>query len=164
MEYRITLAIDLCTALTLRFLAASWWKIHSHVVEFLSAIFARFRVRFQTSPRFVLWILFTVGNVDRDIGRYSDIAVDTRSTVGRYSVDTRSTLGWQSVDISVDSRSTLGRDMVDSRSRCVSADIAFCSPTLRRLFVDTSPTLRRHIADSWSILDQYTGQDFGRSV
>ena len=39
MEYRITLAIDHCTALTFRFLAASWWKIHSHVVEFLSAIF-----------------------------------------------------------------------------------------------------------------------------
>ena len=42
MEYQITLAIDRCTALTFRFLAASWWKIHSHVVEFLSAIFARF--------------------------------------------------------------------------------------------------------------------------
>ena len=44
MEYRITLAIDHCTALTFRFLAASWWKIHSHVVEFLSAIFTHFYV------------------------------------------------------------------------------------------------------------------------
>ena len=43
-------------------------------------------------------ILFTVGNVDRDIGRHSgrhsvDIAIDTRSIVGRQSVDTRSTVG-----------------------------------------------------------------------
>ena len=37
----------------------------------------------------------TVGNVDRDIGRYS---VDSRSTPGR-----------QSVDIAVDSWSTVGR-------------------------------------------------------
>ena len=47
-------------------------------------------------------ILFTVGNVDRDIGRYS----------GRQSVDSRSILGRHSVD----SRSTLGRYSVDSRS------------------------------------------------
>ena len=33
------------------------------------------------------WILFTVGNVDRDIGRYSG------RYSGRHSVDTRSTLG-----------------------------------------------------------------------
>ena len=38
MEYRITLAVGRCTALTLRFLATSWWKIHLHVVEFLAAI------------------------------------------------------------------------------------------------------------------------------
>ena len=44
MECRITLATDRCTALTFRFLVASWWRIHSHVVEFLSAIFARFHV------------------------------------------------------------------------------------------------------------------------
>ena len=55
-------------------------------------------------------ILFTVGNVDRDIGRYSGRhSVDSRSTVGRYSVDTRSILGRQSVDIAVDSRSIVGR-------------------------------------------------------
>ena len=45
MEYRITLASDCCTALTLRFLVASWWKIPSHVVKFLSRIFACFHVR-----------------------------------------------------------------------------------------------------------------------
>ena len=76
-----------------------------------------------------LRILFTVGNVDRGIGRYSGRysgrhsgrqSVDTRSTVGRYSVDnrsivgrqsvdTRSTVGRQSVDIAVDSRSTVCR-------------------------------------------------------
>ena len=33
MEYWIMLAIDRCTALTFGFLAASWWKIHSHVVD-----------------------------------------------------------------------------------------------------------------------------------
>ena len=39
MEYRITLAIDRCSALTFSFLAASWWKIHSH--QFVSS-FPRF--------------------------------------------------------------------------------------------------------------------------
>ena len=74
MEYRITLAVDGCTTLTLRFLAASWWKIHLHVVEFLSAIFAHFHVRLYIpsvrrclkSPRFVLYlhtILFVVWHV-----------------------------------------------------------------------------------------------------
>ena len=75
------------------------------------------------------WILFTVGNVDRDIGRYSGrhsgrysgrqsvdsrstvsrYSVASRSTVGRQSVDTRSTVYRQSVDIAVDSQSTVGR-------------------------------------------------------
>ena len=45
MEYRITLVSDRCTALMLRFLVASWWKIPSHVVEFLPRIFACFHVR-----------------------------------------------------------------------------------------------------------------------
>ena len=66
-------------------------------------------------------ILFTVGNVDRDIGRYSGRhsgrysgrqSVDSRSTVGRYSVASRSTVGRQSVD----TRSTVGRHSVDSQS------------------------------------------------
>ena len=36
-------------------------------------------------------ILFTMGNVDQDIGRYSGRqSVDSQSTVGRQSVDTRS--------------------------------------------------------------------------
>ena len=74
MEYRITLAVDGCTTLTLRFLAASWWKIHLHVVQFLSASFARFHVRLYIpsvrrclkSPRFVLYlhtILFVARHV-----------------------------------------------------------------------------------------------------
>ena len=74
MEYRIMLAVDGCTTLTLRFLAASWWKIHLHVVEFLSAIFSRFHVRLYIrsvrrclkSPRFVLYlhtILFVARHV-----------------------------------------------------------------------------------------------------
>ena len=44
MEYRITLTIDPYTTLTFRFLAASWSKIHSHIVELLSTIFGRFHV------------------------------------------------------------------------------------------------------------------------
>ena len=37
------------------------------------------------------WILFTAGNIDRAIGRYSGrYPVDTRSIVGRHSVETRS--------------------------------------------------------------------------
>ena len=74
MEYRITLAVDRCTTLTLKFLAASWWKIHLHFVEFLFAIFARFHVRLYIpsvrrclkSPRFVLYlhtILFVARHV-----------------------------------------------------------------------------------------------------
>ena len=51
MEYQITLEIDRCTALTFRFFVASWRKIHSQVVEFLSAIFARFDVRL-----YILWV------------------------------------------------------------------------------------------------------------
>ena len=73
-EYRITLAVDRCTTLTLKFLAASWWKIHFHFVEFLFAIFARFHVRLYIpsvrrclkSPRFVLYlhtILFVARHV-----------------------------------------------------------------------------------------------------
>ena len=63
------------------------------------------------------WILFTVGNVDRDIGRYSGRysgrqSVDSRSILGRQSVDSRSIVGRQSVD----TRSTLGRYSVDTRS------------------------------------------------
>ena len=62
-----------------------------------------------------------------------DVAVDTRSTLGRHSVDTR----W-----------IVGRYSVDSRSRCMSADIAF-------QVTDTSPTVGRQLADSWPILDRY---------
>ena len=65
MEYRITLAVDRCTTLAFRFLAASWWKIHLHVAELLSVVFARFHVHLcipwvslykgvLKSPRFVL--------------------------------------------------------------------------------------------------------------
>ena len=85
-----------------------------------------------------------------------DEAVDTRSIVGRHSVDSRSTLIRQSVD----SRSTLGRDTVDSRSRCVSADIAFHSPTLRRLFAETSPIVGRYLTNvlvsNWSTLGRWS--------
>ena len=64
MEYWFMLAIDRCTTLTFRFLAASWWKIHSQVVEFLPPIFARFDVRLYIpsvrrclkTPRFVLYL------------------------------------------------------------------------------------------------------------
>ena len=52
----------------------------------------------------LLWVMSTEISVD--------IAVDTRSIVGRHSVDSRSTLGRQSVD----TQSTLGRHSVDSRS------------------------------------------------
>ena len=41
--------IERCSALTFSFLAASWWKIHSRVLEFLSAVFARFHVRYTLS-------------------------------------------------------------------------------------------------------------------
>ena len=63
MEYRMTLAVDRCSALTFSFLAASWWKIHSHALEFLSAVF--FHVRYTLSiivrrclksPRFVPYL------------------------------------------------------------------------------------------------------------
>ena len=53
----------------------------------------------------LLWVMSTEISVDIAV----DIAVDSRSIVGRQSVDTRSTVGRQSVDIAVDSRSTVGR-------------------------------------------------------
>ena len=62
--------------------------------------------------RFLLWVMSTEIAVDiavdtrSTVGRYS---VDTRSIVGGHSVDTRSILGRQSVDIAVDSRSIVGR-------------------------------------------------------
>ena len=67
MEYRITLAVDRCTALAFRFLAASWWKIHLHIAELLSVVFAGFHVHLcipwvslykgvLKSPRFVLYL------------------------------------------------------------------------------------------------------------
>ena len=117
-----------------------------------------------------------------------------RSTVGRPSVDTRSIVGRHSVDSGSIQRSIVGRHSVNSRSRCVSADVAFRSPTLRRLFADTSPivgryltdvsvsnwsTLGRWSVDTWSIVrrqpldilvesrpivDRYIGRDFCRSV
>ena len=52
----------------------------------------------------LLWVMSTEILVDIAV----DIAVDSRSIVGRYSVDTRSTVGRQSVDIAIDSRSTVG--------------------------------------------------------
>ena len=50
---------------------------------------------FFKKPGYKKGILFTVGNVDREISVdiAVDIAVDTRSIVGRHSVDTWSTLG-----------------------------------------------------------------------
>ena len=53
----------------------------------------------------LLWVMSTETSVDIAV----DIAVDTRSIVGRHSVDSRSTLDRQSVDIAVDSRSIVGR-------------------------------------------------------
>ena len=62
-----------------------WHTAREHVVacDFDQHFVERFR------------ILFTVGNVDREISVdiAVDIAVDTRSIVGRHSVDTWSTLG-----------------------------------------------------------------------
>ena len=46
------LSKDHCTALTFRFLAESWWKIHSHIFEFLSVVFARFHVHL-----YIPWVL-----------------------------------------------------------------------------------------------------------
>jgi len=53
---------------------------------------------------FKFQIMFTVGNVDRYIGRHSiDIAVDSRSTVSRLSIHWRSRGG----RLSIDSRQTV---------------------------------------------------------
>ena len=69
VEYRIMLAIDCCTALTFRFLAVSWWKIHSHVIEFLSVIFARFHVRL-----YIPWVS-SYGGVWSLYSLYTDIVL-----------------------------------------------------------------------------------------
>ena len=103
-----------------------------------------------------LRIMFTVGNVDRYIGRRSGRqSIDTRSTLGRLSIESR-----PSVDrLSIDCRSSIDRHSVDCRPTYMSADIAFqvtdTSPTLGRHFADTWPTLRRYLADTSPILDRY---------
>ena len=66
MEYWLTLAIDRCIASTFSFFRwQSRWKIHSHVLELLSAVFARFHARYTLSiivrrclksPRFVPYL------------------------------------------------------------------------------------------------------------
>ena len=67
----------------------------------------------------LLWVMLTEISVDiavdtrSIVGRHS---VDSRSILGRHSVDSRSTLGRQSVDIAVDSRSIVGRHSVETRS------------------------------------------------
>ena len=55
MEYRITLAIDRCSALTFSFLAASWWKIRSH--QFVSSF-----------PRFLPFFMSVIPLVSSDGG------------------------------------------------------------------------------------------------
>ena len=94
-------------------------------------------------------IMFIVGNVDRYNDCYSGRSsswhsIDTRSTLGRYSVDCRSTVDWHSID----TPSIVDRQSVDGRSTCMSADISF-------QVTDTSLTLGRHFADTWPILDQH---------
>ena len=84
-----------------------------------------------------------------------DIAVDSRSTVGRQSVDTQSTLGRYSVDIAVNSRSIVGRHSVETRSIVVPDVSRPIELFVRRHFADTSPTLRRHFADTSPIVGRY---------
>ena len=78
------------------------------------------------------WIMFTVGNVDRYIGRHSiDIAVDSRSPVDRQSADYRSTGNHYQL--------TGNREVVDCRSIVdrLSIDRAINhQPSIRRYFVD----------------------------
>ena len=64
---------------------------------------------FPTDRALSIWIMFTVGTVDRYVDRYigrrsGRHSIDTRSTVDRHSIDCRSTLG----RLSIDTRSTLG--------------------------------------------------------
>ena len=44
-EHRILLAIDCYYYVDVQVLAASWWKMNSNVVKFLSAVFSGFNVR-----------------------------------------------------------------------------------------------------------------------
>ena len=110
--------------------------------------------------------MFTVGNVDRYIGRRSGWqSIDTRSSI----VNSRSIVGRQSVDMYVgrlifsghrylaDTWPTLGRYLADSwpTLRWYCWYLTDTWPTLRRHFADTSPTLRWHFADTSLILDRY---------
>ena len=83
MEYRIMLAMDRCTALTFRFLAVSWWKIHSHVIEFLSLIFARFHVRL-----YIAWVS-SYGGVWSLYSLYIDIVLFFFSFFSKTSASSR---------------------------------------------------------------------------
>ena len=103
------------------------------------------------------WIMFTVGNVDRYIGRHS---IDTRSPLGRsilnrhsvatWSIDTQSTLGRHSVVCRspVDRHSIATLSIVDQQSVDSWSTYLFRSPILRCQFADSQPTLDRHFADN----------------
>ena len=106
-----------------------------------------------------------MGNVDRDIGRYSG------RYSGRQSVDSRSILGRHPVDTRSIQRSIVGRQSVDTRSRHGRQSFQMCfgrytfsftdtSPTLRRLFADTSPIVGRYLTDAlvsnWSTLGRWS--------
>ena len=90
MEYWIMLAIDCCTALTFRFLAVSWWKIHSHVSEFLSVIFACFHVRL-----YIPWVS-SYGGVWSLYSLYTDIVLFFFSFFSKTSASSRAKRGCES--------------------------------------------------------------------
>ena len=128
-------------------------------------------------PRNFGFCLLQVVSTDLSV----DIAVDSRSTLGRYSgrqsVDTRSIVSRDWVNIAVDSRSRLGRyssrqsveiqtivgrHSVETRSMVVPDASRPIQLFVHRYFTDTSPTFRRHFADSSSIFHRCIGTVIGQ--
>ena len=109
--------------------------------------------------------MFTVGSVDRSIGRYSGRqSVDTRSIqrsiVGRHSVDSQSTLGRYSSRQSVETLMIVGRHSVETRSIVVPDVSRPIQLFVHQYFTDTSPIVRRYFTDvsvsNWSTLGRWS--------
>ena len=93
-------------------------------------------------------ILFTVGSVDRSIGRNS----------GRHSVDSRSIVSRDSINIAVNSQSRLGRQSDNTRSRHGRQSFQMCLGRYSFSFTDTSPTLHRQFVNSSLMYRSVIGQ------
>ena len=113
-------------------------------------IITRLSQVFANSYMYISWIMYLMGGLDRDIGRYIGRCIDRY--VGRYSVEYRSSIDRVSVDTWSGYRLTVGRVSAVCRSTrrpiCVSTDMVVISLTLGRYLIDTLPIVYRYLTDT----------------